>query len=307
MRLLITGASGLLGANLVLSAAEEHDVVAVSGRWALRLPLSQAIQTDLAAPGVPRRLLEDARPDAVVHTAALADVDRCEVDPAATSRLNAELPGLLAQAARSVGARFVHISTDAVFDGLRPPYREEDLPSPVSEYGRSKLSGERAVAVADPDALIVRTSIYGWNAQPKRSLAEWFLSQLEEGARCRGVTDAWFTPILVDDLATLILQALTMDITGTLNLAGSECVSKLDFGRALAREFRLDESLIEPTTLGELSLTAPRPRRPCLDTARAAAVLGRPLPSVADGLAHFRALREEGHVDRLKALLVQEA
>ncbi|MCJ7707996.1 MAG: SDR family oxidoreductase, partial [Anaerolineales bacterium] len=196
-----------------------------------------------------------------------------------------------------------HISTDAVFDGERGGYTEDDEPHPTNVYGQSKLEGEQAVAAAHPEALIVRTNLYGWNAQDKQSLAEWFLSNLEAGKRCRGFTDVWFSPILVNDLGWLLFAMLEVGLTGVYHVAGSECASKYDFGLRLARIFGLDPSLVEPVGVGQAALRARRGRQLCLNVERAERALGASLPTVEEGLTRFRDLRESGHVQALKALL----
>jgi dTDP-4-dehydrorhamnose reductase len=195
MRILITGASGLLGLNLALEAAQEHadeerpTVFGVANSHAFKVAPTtfQVIQMDLLAPGAVESLFEQTRPDWVIHCAALANVDACEADPALASQLNTELPRQLAQLCartRSAGqtestvtrggARLLHVSTDCVFDGQRGNYREEDAPSPLGAYARSKLEGEIAVAQADPQAIIARANLFGWSPSGKRSLAEFF-------------------------------------------------------------------------------------------------------------------------------------
>ncbi len=302
-RVLITGASGLLGANLVLAWRERHEVVAACHRHPIHLPGVPTLRADLSRPGEAERVVVEAAPDWVVHTAAATDVDACEADPEMAFRLNRDMAGAVAAAAAGAGARLAHISTDAVFDGQRGDYREEDEPRPINVYGRSKWEGERAVLAAHPQALVVRTNIYGWNAQSKRSLAEWFLANLEAGRTCGGFVDVWVTPILVNDLADLLARALEKGLQGVLHLAGGECVSKYEFGRRLAQIFGLDGDLIRPISVEEAGLRAPRPKRLCLDGDRARRQLGCPLPDMDEGLDRFRRLREAGYPESLKRLI----
>jgi dTDP-4-dehydrorhamnose reductase len=138
------------------------------------------------------------RPAWIVHCAAATNVDWCESHPVECMRVNAEAAGALARAARSIGARLVYISTDSVFDGVSGGYRETDPVSPVNHYARSKASGESAVLDEIPDALVLRTNIYGWNLQSKHSLAEWALARLEGGEVVPGFRDVSFSPLLVN-------------------------------------------------------------------------------------------------------------
>ena len=303
--ILITGAGGLLGANLVLDGlASGHRVIAVDHQYPIRHPEADSLAADLCQAGAAESILAAKRPDWVIHCAAATNVDGCEADPAMAFRLNRDMAEAVARGARAAGSRLVHISTDAVFDGERGGYREEDVPSPINVYGQSKLEGEQVVAAADPQALIVRTNLYGWNAQDKQSLAEWFLSNLEAGKRCRGFTDVWFSPILVNDLGRLLFAMLEAGLAGVYHVAGGECVSKYDFGVRVARVFGLDGSLVEPAGVARAPLKARRGSNLCLSTEHSATALGMKMPDVATGLLKFRALRGE-HTRQLKVLVAQ--
>jgi dTDP-4-dehydrorhamnose reductase len=304
-RVLVTGASGLLGANLVLGLMEKHAVTAVTHTTRLAHPTLEARQADLSAPGEARRLFRGVRPEAVIHSAAAADVDACERDPASAFRLNADMAGEVAQAAAEAGARLVHISSDAVFDGRAGPYREVDSPSPVNVYAESKLAGEAAVQRAHPEALVLRTNFFGWNALPKLNLAEFFLEKLRAGEEAPGFTDVFFSPLLVNDLVGLILGLLASDATGVLHAGGRECLSKYDFGRRLARQFGYEETRIRPTTLAMAGKRAPRALRVCLDSSRLASRHGVVLPGVDEGLARLRALEVEGYAHDLRSLILR--
>jgi dTDP-4-dehydrorhamnose reductase len=154
--------------KLVLTALNEgRAVVAVARTHRLRLILP-AYTADLSDPGAAAELFERGRPSVIVHAAAATDVDACEADPASAFLANEAMAAEVAAAAASIGARLIHISTDAVFAGdAAEGYGEDDPTGPLNTYGRAKLAGERAVLAAHPAALVVRTTIYGWNAQPK--------------------------------------------------------------------------------------------------------------------------------------------
>ena len=301
-RVLVTGASGLLGANLMLEWAERHEVIGVTHAVPLVHPRIDIRQEDLARPGAAQRLFKEVRPQAVVHCAAATDVEACERDPELAHRLNAEMAGLVAQAAAETGARLLHVSTDAVFDGEGGPYREEDHPAPVNEYGKSKLAGEAAARAVNSEALVVRTNFFGWNATPKTNLAEWFLDRLRSGQVARGFTDVFCSPVLVNDLAGLFEALLATDVRGLLHLPGRECLSKFDFGRRLALAFGLREELVQPSDLAESGFGAPRPRRTCLDGTIVRGVLGSDLPSVDLGVRRLESLARTGYLLRLKRM-----
>lgn len=312
-RLLVIGASGLLGGEAVLAGVERgHEVVGVTAHVALYPPVGvSAVIADVTTPGVAIDLVRDVRPTWILNAAAAVDVDALETDPDRADRMNVHLPAILAEAAREAGSRFVHISTDSVFDGeAAQRYTENVEPHPVNVYGRSKWRGEQAVRALAPQALIARTTIFGWNATAKLSLAEWFLARLEAGVEVTGFTDAWFSPIntahLVEELMDLLDKpgwgAPEGSFGGVLHLAGGECITKYEFGRRLAAVFGQDPEAIKPGRIVDHTFPAARSARACLDSSRAASILGHEAPSVDTGLARLRRDRVSGRWDALKRM-----
>ncbi len=301
--LLITGASGLLGGNLLMQAREQHLVTALYHSHPLQLEGVDIVGGDLSRPGEAVQIVGKSNPDWVVHCAAATNVDDCERDPETAFRLNRDMARLVAEAAHASGARFVHISTDAVFDGKRGDYTERDAPNPINVYGHSKLEGEQAVLEADPDALVVRTNLYGWSAQPKKSLAEWFLANLESGNPCYGFADISIAPILATDLADLLLQMLGENLHGHYHVVGGECVSKYEFGVKLAKTFTLQPDVIRSASVEIAGLAAPRPPRLCLSGEKIEKTLGIRLPGLEEGLGRLKSQRELNYPEHLKAML----
>lgn len=300
-RLLVTGASGLLGLNLALTAQAEYTVLGADRCTLAGVPFEQ-ICLDLLEAGAVERLLEAAHPEALIHCAALADLEACEADPALARRLNAHLPGELAAACRARGVKMIHISTDAVFDGTKAGlYTEDDVPAPLSLYARTKLEGEQAVLTANPDAIVARVNFYGFSPSGRRSLAEFFLNNLLAGTPTRGFTDVLFTPTFVGDLAELLLAMLAAGLRGLYHTVGADTCSKYDFGRAIARRFGLDESLILPASVEESGLTARRAHNLGLDAHKLSTALGRPLPAFSTGLERFYTQYQQGYPQKIRS------
>jgi len=312
MRILVTGASGLLGLNLALEAAKDHTVFGQVNSHPLRFSPFTVLEADLLAPGggdcgaTLDRLLEQAQPDWVVHCAALAIVDACEADPAQAQKLNTEVPGKLAELVARGGARLVHISTDAVFDGQRGGYIEEDEPNPLGVYARTKLDGERAVAQANPQAIIARVNLHGWSLSGKRSLSEFFFYNLQAGRQVLGFTDVFFCPLLANDLAHILIKMLAADLSGLYHVVSSECISKYDFGIALARRFGLEERLITPSSVTGGGLKATRSPNLTLRTEKLANALRQPIPGISTGLEGLYTLYQQGYPQKLKEFGYQE-
>jgi dTDP-4-dehydrorhamnose reductase len=298
-RLLVTGASGLLGLNLCLQVGERYTVTGSANNQSLRGAPFAFLQADLAEPGAFERLLEQARPDGVVHCAALANIDACEQNPGLSRRLNAELPGEAARACAKRGVRLAHISTDAVFDGVTGQYREEDATNPQSVYARDKLAGEQAVLGEYPGAVVARVNFYGWSLLGQRSLGELFYYNLSAERKMMGFTDVFFCPLLVNDLAEILVEMLEKDLHGLYHVFSSEHQSKYNFGVMLARRFGLDEKLISPVSVKDSGLVARRSPNLIMRTEKLAQALGRPLPGQVEGVSRFYDLHASGYPDRL--------
>jgi dTDP-4-dehydrorhamnose reductase len=244
MRILVTGASGLLGLNLSLGMIGTHTIVGVDRSKLAGTPF-ELLKADLLEPGACSRLLDEVHPDAVIHTAANANVDACESDPLGARLLNAEFPGELAELCAKCSVLMLHISTDAVFDGAKNGiYNENDTPNPLGVYAQTKLDGERNVLSANSDAAIARVNFFGWSLSGTRSLAEFFYNNLSTGQRANGFTDVRFCPMFVGDLADTLVRMLEKGLSGLYHTVGSEALAKYDFGVKIARQFGFDEGLI---------------------------------------------------------------
>jgi dTDP-4-dehydrorhamnose reductase len=301
MRILVTGASGLLGLNLSLREIGTHAIVGVDRSKLANTPF-ELIQADLLQAGACSRLLDLVRPEAVVHTAANADVDACEASPDEARRLNADLPGELAAACAERGIRLAHISTDAVFDGAKAgPYLETDPPNPLSLYARTKLDGERAVAAAYPGAIIARVNFFGWSLGGKRSLSEHFYNHLSAGKRCDGFTDVWFCPLFVGDLAAILVRMLEAGLSGLYHVVASESLTKYDFGLRIARQFGFDQGLIRPISVEQSGLTARRSHNLRLSVHKLSTALGMSIPDVSTGIAQFYAQHQQGYPQKMRS------
>jgi dTDP-4-dehydrorhamnose reductase len=302
-RILITGASGLLGLNTALEAAKEHQVFGQANSHRLNTTAFSAIQADLLAPGAIQRLLEETQPDWVIHCAALADVDLCESNPQQAQQLNSEIPRELALYVARGGARLIHVSTDAVFDGQAGDYDEQDAPNPLGVYARSKLAGELAVAEANPQAIIARVNLFGWSISGKRSLAEFFFNNLSANKPCMGFTDVFFCPMLANDLGMVFLKMLEAGLSGLYHTTGSQCLSKYEFGVRTARRFSFDESLVMPSSVADSGLKAARSPNLTMRTGKLIHDLGETLPNVSTGLDKFYTQYQQGYPQQIRRLV----
>jgi dTDP-4-dehydrorhamnose reductase len=301
MKLLITGASGLLGINLAMEAMREHNVVGVD-RGKLKSAPFRVVQADLMYRNMIDSILDSTQPDWLINCAALANLEMCEENPSLARNLNTELPGELAAACAKRNVRFVHISTDAVFDGTKEGfYVEEDEPSPPGVYSQTKLDGECAVQDVNPQAIIARVNFYGWSLSGRRSLAEFFVNNLSQGKNVNGFTDVIFCPMLVNDTARLLLEMLQKDLTGLYHVVGTQPMSKYQFGVEVAQTFGLKEDLISPRSVEGSGLTARRSHNLWLSIHKLSTDLGHDIPPFSTGLAEFYTQFQQSYPQKIRS------
>jgi dTDP-4-dehydrorhamnose reductase len=248
------------------------------------------------------KLVDETKPDVILHCAAIANLEACEANPQRAAEVNGKLPGVIAQSARKHGIKMIQISTDAVFDGTKGDYIETDPPNPMSVYARTKLKGEQAVLSANDQALIARVNFYGWSISGTHSLAEFFVNNLEQGKPMKGFTDLLFCPMMVLDLADMLVEAADKNLQGVYHLVGSQPMSKYDFGVAIARTFGFDPALISPASVSDGGLKAARSPNLTLNTGKVVAALGHDLPDFERGLAKFNAQYRHGFPQYIRSL-----
>jgi dTDP-4-dehydrorhamnose reductase len=272
MRVLVTGAAGMLGHDVTAAAtAAGHDVLALA-----RADLDV---TDAAAVSAAVR---DARPDAIVNCAAWTDVDGAEADEAAATAVNGDGAGHVAAAAAAAGSQLVHVSTDYVFDGRAgAPYAEDAAVAPAGAYGRSKLAGERAVAAAGGAAAIVRSSwLFG---RQGRNFVATMLRVGGERDHVDVVDDQIGSPTWTGHLGPALVAVAEQRMTGVLHLAGAGSCSWFDLARETFRVAGI-ECEVRPQSTSALGRPAPRPAYSVLGSTRPGAPV---LPAWQDGLAGY--------------------
>ena len=300
MKLLITGASGLLGINLAMEAMRENEVIGVD-RGRLQSAPFQVIKTNFFNSRAFEPILDTVQPDWVINCAALANLEECEKFPDQAKILNIDLPRELATACAERNIRFIQLSTDAVFDGTKEgSYSEEDIPNPQSIYSQTKLDGERAVQEANPSAIIARVNFFGWSLGGWRSLGEFFVNNLSEGKNVNGFTDVIFCPMWVNHLAQMLIAMLEKDLHGLYHVVGAQPMNKYQFGVEVARKFGLKESLIAPQSVEMSSLTAKRSHNLWLSVHKLSTDLGRLLPEFSTGLDGFYTQYQQGYPQKIR-------
>jgi len=291
MRILVTGAGGLLGLKIVEEGLKRgYDVYAT---YLSHKPnVKQAIKLDITEKESVIKAINKIHPDAIIHCAALTDVDLCEKNFELAMKVNLYGVRHIVEAAKRMNSYLIFISTDYVFDGKKGLYREEDKPNPINNYGHLKLQAEKEVLASGLSSLIVRPSvIYGSKpAGGKVNFALWILKNLRENQEIKVLIDQYVSPTLNINLAKMILEACEKKLEGIYHMAGAERVSRYEFAIRLAKTFNLDLSLIKTARINEMNWLAKRPKDSSLNVSKVANTLKEKPLKLEDAL---KILKEE--------------
>ncbi len=264
MRILITGANGLLGQKLVTLLQQDKNVHLIA---TARNTLIQQIhsgefhQLDITNNSQVNAVIANTKPDVIINTAAMTQVDLCETEHEACIANNVTAVGHLIESCEKSKAHLIHISTDFIFDGSRGPLDENEEPCPVNFYGESKLAAEQLIRFSTIDWSILRTVlVYGVTSDMSRSnIVLWVKESLEEGKKISVVNDQWRTPTLAEDLAMGCYLAALKKAKGVFNISGKDFMTPYDIAIRTSAFFKLDSSLITPTDSTKFKQPAARP------------------------------------------------
>ena len=299
-RVLITGGSGLLALNWACCIRDSWEVVLATHTKTVGLAKTRFTRIDLESEAELEKQLKTINPDLVVHTAGLTNVDFCEQHEQDALLANAVLARNVARTTAALGIKLDHISTDQLFDGSKSFCSENDNPSPLNVYGRTKLQAERWVAQENNAALLVRTNFFGWGHGLRRSISDWVICSLRTNKKIIAFENVYFTPVLVDSLVMAIHALLGSGASGLFNLVGEERISKYDFAIRLAGVFDLPVSMIERGNISLGDLAAKRPLDMSLNNKKVRGLLGVTMGSLED---FFTALRQQELSGRREELL----
>ena len=290
MKIFITGSNGLLGQKLVALLGKSNHQILATGQGACRileLPSNVQYETcDITKDNDLNFSIGLFNPDVVIHSAAMTNVDECEVDPKKCGDVNVGATRNVVKACESIGCRLIHLSTDFIFDGKDGPYNEEGIPNPISIYGQSKLDAELEVQKATCPWAIVRTVlVYGIAPGLSRTnIILWVKSSLEQGKTIQVVDDQFRTPTLAEDLAQGCLLIAEKKATGVFNISGKDFLTPFAMANLTADYFKLDKALITKASAATFTQAAKRPPRTGFDISKAVQQLGYQPHSFEEGI-----------------------
>jgi dTDP-4-dehydrorhamnose reductase len=289
MKVLVTGANGLLGQKLSKLLVEDKNILPIltlrKQPYVSPVSVGQHI-LDITDGRAVHDIFLKFRPDVVVHTAAMTMVDLCEQQKETCWQNNVTGTEHLLRASEATGAHFIYVSTDFIFDGSHGPLDESAQPRPVNFYGESKLAAEELVKKNKTTWAIIRTVlVYGITTDMSRSnIVLWVKENLEKGKPIKVVNDQWRTPTLAEDLAMGCYLAALKKASGIFHVSGKDFMTPYDIAVQTAEYFGLDKKLISPTNSTEFTQPARRPAKTGFVIEKARKELGYEPHSFSEGL-----------------------
>jgi len=301
-QILITGGSGLLALNWALDKRAQDEVtlgihtknVSLSGINTCLLPLDS---TDKI-----QRFFDNIKPNIVIHTAGLTNIEGCEANPDLAHYTNVELAKNVAKACSSNKVSLVHMSTDHLFSGEMHMVDEYQQVAPLNTYGRTKAEAEYRVLDVYPETLIVRTNFYGWGPSFKPSFSDVIIDSLRSNSALYLFQDVFYTPILIETLVNAVHDLLNQKVSGIFHVAGDERISKFEFGLEIAKLFNLDARLIKKDKFQNQHKLTCRPKDMSLSNQKVKSVLGRKLGGVKEQLLRLQQQETLGLAKEIKNL-----
>ena len=282
-KVLVVGASGLVGSILMQIGINKYEMFGTFNKNVIRA--NNYVKLNVADRRKVFEIIKDVKPELVVDTHSVTNVDYCELHPEEAWSINVVGTKNVAEACKISGAKYTFISSDYVFDGKKSRYAEKDKPHPINYYGKTKLAAEMILKALDINALTVRTAVIYGNAKGnKTSFVSWIVERLKNNQVTKVVIDQYNNPTLADSLAEIILSLFEIDADGLFHVTGNECISRHDFAIKVAEAFGLDTGLIMPITTSELNQIARRPEKLNMETHKVERVTHIKMKSINEGL-----------------------
>ncbi len=300
--ILITGGSGLLALNWAATMREKFNVTLGLHDRKVNLKDTKSILLDLDSKEALTKVFDELQPQLVIHAAGLTSVEACEANPVLAKYINVDLSQNLAIVCANLNISLVYISTDHLFSG-NESLIDEDFPvSPINVYAKTKVEAEAYVQNALPQALIIRTNFYAWGTSYRHSFSDMVINNLRAGKKISLFKDIYYTPLLVESLVDAVHELVKKKAKGIFNVVGDDRISKYDFGLKLAREFSLDNSLIDEGKIIDKPSLVNRPHDMSLSNEKVTNFLGRKMGGLDQHVLKLKAQEVNGLAKELQAL-----
>ncbi len=278
-KLFLIGIGSLTGHKIASQIKNDYELY---GSYNLRNPdleFVTSFKLDVTDLKKLEQTLCDCKPDYIINTCALNNVDYCESHPDEAKKINSDFVKNLSKISERVNCKLIHLSTDSVFDGnKKTPYVETDIPNPNNIYGNTKLFGEK-FALKNSNNLVIRASVlYGWlpdnlskinsSSMKPINFGLWLINKLNSNEEVQIIQDEFSSPIIVEDFANSIIHLLKEDYSGIFHAAPNICINRYDFSKKIAKKMNLDSSLIKPTSNKILGRNVKTGINKCLDSTK---------------------------------------
>jgi len=286
-KLLITGVSGLLGNNLAYYFKDKYEVLGLFNSHPVNIEGIYTEKCELLYTDNIKRIISDYSPQIIIHCASLADIDGCETDKDATKRINVLATKDIVEGIMNKDVKLIYISTDAVYSGIEGNFSEDvNNINPQNYYGVSKYDGELEV-LKKGNSLILRTNLFGWNIQDKKSIGEWILGELKAKRRIYGFKDAYFSSIYTMELARVTHISIMKNLAGVYNCGALDSCSKYEFCLKIADCFGFEKTLITPISIDDFNFKARRGKNLTLNVDKLQRALDYRLPTIDHSIEAF--------------------
>ncbi|MEM4511565.1 MAG: dTDP-4-dehydrorhamnose reductase [Nanopusillaceae archaeon] len=288
MKILIVGASGLLGNYLVkLGKEKNYEIYGTYNQHEIKE--TNFLKLDVRDRKKAIEIITKIKPDVVIDTHSITNVDYCELHPEECWEVNVNGTKNVVEACKILGCKLVFISTDYVFDGKKTIYTEKDKPHPINFYGRTKYICEKIIEAFDIENLIIRTSVlYGVGGSGKEPFPIWVIRNLKENNKIEVVVDQFNNPTYCGDLAKIIFTLIEKRKRGLFHVVGKDNVSRYEFAIKIAEIFGMNKKLILPITSSQLLQHAPRPKKLNLSIHKLKRVLNVETMGIEEGLKELK-------------------
>ena len=300
--ILITGGSGLLALNWALTIREKFNVTLGLHDRKGNLKDTRSIFLDLDSKEALAHSLEALKPQLVIHTAGLTSIEKCEANPTLAKYINVDLTKNLAMTCAKLNIPIVYISTDHLFSGNESLIHEDHPVSPVNVYAKTKAEAEAYVLDMNSEVLVIRTNFYGWGTSYRQSFSDMVINNLCAGKKISLFKDIYYTPMLIEPLVNSVHELVNKKAKGIFNVVGDDRISKYDFGLRLAKEFNLDNDLIDEGKIIDKPSLVNRPHDMSLSNQKVSNYLCKKMGGLDEHISKLIAQEASGLAQELQAL-----
>ncbi len=287
-KILFTGGSGLLALNWANLICNDFDIVLGFHERELNLNAVESLIINIESEIEFLKSVDRIKPDCIIHTAGMTNVDQCEYFPERAEKINFEAAKFVSNVCVQNNIDLIFISTDHLFDGTISNVSEDHVKNPLNCYGRTKSLGEDFINKNNPNALIIRTNFFGWGTSYRQSFSDFIIDNLRKGNSITLFKDVFYTPIMIDNLVDIVMKLYLKNANGIFNVVGNNRVSKLEFGIEVAKIFGLNLNLISAGSIIENNKLVKRPKDLSLSNAKVKSFLKVEIINLSEQIAELR-------------------